>query len=37
MFNKFYPKSPDSSVINDPDQGLVKFGHINKVIDLING
>lgn len=33
---KFKPVSPDPAIINEGDQALAKFGHLNEVVDALN-
>jgi hypothetical protein len=33
---KFVPASPDALLKKDADMTLAKFGHINKIVDVIN-
>ena len=34
---KFYPTSPDTEIFNDADMTVAKFGHLNNIVDYING
>lgn len=35
--NNFKPVSPDLNIQSDADTTLVKFGHLNALVDDING
>ena len=34
---KFRPLSPDPFIIDDADMTVARFGHINAIVDAING
>jgi hypothetical protein len=34
---KFVPQSPDPFLNKDEDMSLAKFGHINAIVDELNG
>lgn len=34
---KFVPQSPDPFLNKDADMSLAKFGHINAIVDELNG
>ncbi len=36
MINKIYPQQPDPYITTAPNQGIVKFGHLNRLVDAIN-
>jgi hypothetical protein len=35
--NKFVPLSPDPYITSDPEMTLAKFGHLNTIVDYLNG
>jgi hypothetical protein len=35
--NKFIPLSPDPYITSDPEMTLAKFGHLNTIVDYLNG
>lgn len=35
--NKFIPLSPDPNITRDSDMGLAQFGHLNTIVDYLNG
>jgi hypothetical protein len=35
--NKFIPLSPDPYITSDPEMTVAKFGHLNTIVDYLNG
>jgi hypothetical protein len=35
--NKFIPLSPDPNITRDSDMGMAQFGHLNTIVDYLNG
>jgi hypothetical protein len=35
--NKFVPLSPDPYITSDPEMTVAKFGHLNTIVDYLNG
>ncbi len=36
MIDLIFPRSPDPYILNQQDQGLAKFGHLNALVHAIN-